>query len=113
MSGSRAPSAADGLDDLKDLDRVIHEPARLLVVAHLYVVDSADSTFLVAQTGLTWGNLSSHVTRLEKAGYVEVIKEFVERKPRTVLRLTDAGRAAFQGYIARMRGSLDVLERRV
>ena len=71
-------SMVNRLDDLKGLDRVIHEPARLLVVAHLSVVEGADSTFLVAQTGLTWGNLSSHMTRLDKVGYVEVTKEFVE-----------------------------------
>ncbi len=109
MSSRETPSAAAGLDDLRELDRVIHEPARLLVLAHLYVVESADSTFLVAQTGLTWGNLSSHMTRLEQAGYVEVTKEFVDRKPRTLLRLTDEGRSAFGEYIARMRGSLGVL----
>ncbi len=109
MSGDQGHDAVAGLAGLKELDRVIHEPARLLVLAHLYVVESADSTFLVAQTGLTWGNLSSHMTRLEKAGYVEVIKEFVDRKPRTILRLTDDGRSAFREYLDRMKGPLDAL----
>jgi len=90
------------LQPLADLDRVIHEPARLMIVAYLYVVESADFTFLMRQTGLTWGNLSSHMSKLEEAGYVEVDKSFVERKPRTMLRLTDAGRAAFREYRKRM-----------
>jgi DNA-binding MarR family transcriptional regulator len=86
------------LRPISELDRVIHEPARLLVMATLYVVDSADYTFLKGQTGLTWGNLSSHLTKLEEAGYVEVEKKFKGRKPNTMLRLTAEGRAAFRAY---------------
>ena len=80
------------------IDRVIHEPARLLIMAQLFVVEGADFLFLMRQTGLTEGNLSSHMSKLEKAGYVEVEKEFVDRKPRTMLRLTDEGRQAFDEY---------------
>jgi DNA-binding MarR family transcriptional regulator len=86
-----------------EIDRVIHEPARLLVVAHLYVVDSADYVFLMQNTGLTWGNLSSHLSKLEEAGYVEVQKDFVDRKPHTMVRLTDAGRSAFDAYRRQMK----------
>ena len=50
------------------------------------------------QTGLTWGNISSHVSKLEDAGYVEVKKDFVEKKPRTTLTLTPEGRRAFENY---------------
>ena len=99
---SAEPIRGEDLQPLADLDRVIHEPARLMIVAYLYVVESADFTFLMRQTGLTWGNLSSHMSKLEEAGYVEVEKAFVERKPRTMLRLTDAGRAAFREYRKRM-----------
>ncbi|MBU0493871.1 MAG: transcriptional regulator [Chloroflexi bacterium] len=67
-------------------------------MALLYVVESADFIFLQRQTGLTWGNLSSHLTKLEEAGYVDVEKEFVDKKPHTMLHLTDQGRAAFQEY---------------
>jgi DNA-binding MarR family transcriptional regulator len=95
---SAEPIRGENLQPLAEIDRVIHEPARLMIVAYLYVVESADFTFLMRQTGLTWGNLSSHMSKLEEAGYVEVEKEFVERKPRTMLRLTDAGRAAFREY---------------
>jgi DNA-binding transcriptional ArsR family regulator len=59
------------------IDKLIHEPARFNIMAHLYVIQSADFLFLQRQTGLTWGNLSSHLVKLEKASYVKVEKEFV------------------------------------
>ena len=86
-----------------EIDRVIHEPARLLVVAHLYVVESADYVFLMQNTDLTWGNLSSHLSKLEEAGYIEILKDFVGRKPHTMVKLTDAGRTAFDAYRRQMR----------
>jgi len=89
--------------DRVEIDRIIHEPARLLVTAHLYVVESADYVFLMQNTGLTWGNLSSHLSRLEEAGYVEILKEFVKRKPHTMVRLTDEGRRAFDAYRRQMK----------
>jgi DNA-binding MarR family transcriptional regulator len=92
----------EDLQPLAEIDRVIHEPARLMIMAYLYVVDSADFTFLMRQTGLTWGNLSSHMSKLEEAGYIEVEKDFVERKPHTMLRLTEKGREAFREYRQRM-----------
>lgn len=83
---------------LDNFNRVIHEPARLLILAYLYAVESADFLFLMSQTGLTKGNLSSHISKLESIGYVEVNKEFVKKIPRTLLRLTDNGRNAFKEY---------------
>jgi len=83
---------------IAEIDRLIHEPARLRIMAYLYVVESADFLFLMRQTGLTHGNLSSHMSKLEAAGYIEVVKEFVDRKPHTMLQLTDKGRTAFQKY---------------
>ena len=80
------------------IDRIIHEPARLKIMAHLYVVESADFLFLMRQTGLTFGNLSSHMSKLESVGYIKVEKEFVDKKPHTMLRLTKKGRNAFQKY---------------
>ncbi|MCP4357056.1 MAG: transcriptional regulator [Chloroflexi bacterium] len=84
------------------IDKLIHEPARLMIMANLYVVESADFTFLMNQTGLTWGNVSSHLTKLEKAGYVAVEKTFVGKRPYTLLHLTADGRAAFQTYRQKM-----------
>ena len=94
---------------LAEVDRIIHEPARLLIVAVLYVVDSADFLFLMNQTGLTRGNLSSHLIKLEEAGYVEVRKEFVKKMPRTMLMLTEPGHHAFNHYRRRMKKVLDDL----
>ena len=86
------------LQPIADIDRLVHEPARLMILAILYVVESADFLFLMHQTGLTRGNLSSHMSKLEDAGYVDIKKEFVGKIPRTLLRLTDKGREAFQIY---------------
>lgn len=83
---------------IRKIDRVIHEPGRLMIMAQLYVVKSADFLNLKRQTGLTWGNLSAHMSKLEVAGYIEVEKEFVEKKSHTMLHLTDKGRIAFQTY---------------
>jgi DNA-binding MarR family transcriptional regulator len=97
------------LADIGDIDRLIHEPARLTLMALLYVLDSADFTFLMAQTGLSWGNLSSHMSKLEAAGYIAVEKDFVERRPHTMLCLTASGREAFRQYRQTMMGVLDDL----
>jgi DNA-binding MarR family transcriptional regulator len=99
----------ENLQPLTDLDRVVHEPARLLILAYLYVVESADFLFLMRQTGLTKGNLSSHMSKLETAGYVEVVKEFIDKIPRTMLRLTKQGRQAFKNYRQSMKQVLDDL----
>jgi len=87
---------------LDEVDRLIHEPARLKIIALLYVLESADFTFLLNQTGMTWGNLSSHMTKLEEAGYLEVEKTFKGRRPNTMLKLTEKGRQAFQTYRQQM-----------
>ena len=92
-----------------DIDRVVHEPARLLVLANLYVVESADYQFLMNRTGLTWGNLSSHMTKLEDAGYIEVTKTFKGKKPHTMMNLTPEGREAFRSYRQQMKQVLDDL----
>jgi DNA-binding MarR family transcriptional regulator len=97
----------DNLQPLAEIDRVIHEPARLLIVAVLSVVESADFLFLMNQTKLTRGNLSSHLSKLEAAGYVEIKKEFVEKIPRTLLSLTEEGRKAFAEYRQKMQQVLD------
>lgn len=89
-----------------ELDRLVHEPARLLLVSNLYVVDEADFVFLSRRTGLTAGNISSHMTRLEQAGYVEIDKAIVGKRPRTTYTLTDEGRRAFERYRRQVQGLL-------
>ena len=102
-------SEADELKQVVDIDRIIHEPARFLIMAYLYVVDSADFLFLMNQTGLTRGNLSSHLSKLETAGYVDILKEFVKKMPRTILSLTEPGRTAFNDYRQQMKQVLEDL----
>lgn len=106
--GGKPPDGNGRQPSIAEIDRVIHEPARFMLMSYLYVVDSADFLFLMRRTGLTFGNLSSHMTRLEDAGYIAIDKEFVEKKPHTKLSLTEVGRAAFQGYRQSM---MDVLDR--
>jgi DNA-binding MarR family transcriptional regulator len=93
----------DNLPNINEIDKLIHEPVRLLLMAHLYVVERADFLYLMKQLGLTFGNLSSHMSKLEDAGYIEVEKEFVDKKPVTRLSLTDEGRKAFSHYRSRMK----------
>ena len=102
-----ASPSGDSREPVASIDRLIHEPSRLAIVAHLYVVESADFLFLIRQTGMTWGNLSVHISKLESAGYVEVKKEFLGKKPHTVVSLTVQGRAAFEAYRRNMREVLD------
>ena len=78
-------------------------------MAQLYVVQSADFTFLLHQTEMTPGNLSAHLSKLEEAGYVEVTKEFIERKPHTALALTKKGRVEFKEYRKRVKQFVEKL----
>lgn len=86
------------LRDLIDVDRIIHEPARLVIIAILYAVESADFLYLLRETELTKGNLSSHLSRLEEAGYITIEKTFQGKVTRTICRLTGRGREAFRTY---------------
>ena len=86
------------LQPIAEIDPLIHAPTRLKIMAFLSVVESADFTFLMNQTGLTRGNLSVNLRKLEEAGYVSIKKEFVDRIPRTLIRLTGEGRQAIQIY---------------
>lgn len=95
---------------LVDPDRLIHEPNRLALLVVLSAVEEADFLFLMEQTGLTKGNLSSHTAKLEAAGYIEVEKTFVGKIPRTVYRLTDAGAAGLRRYRKHMAGVLGSLD---
>jgi DNA-binding transcriptional ArsR family regulator len=78
-------------DDLI-IDRLIHEPARLAILTVLSSVKDADFVFLQRATGLTKGNLSSHLTKLEEAGLVDIRKRFVHKKPNTNAALTPTGK---------------------
>jgi DNA-binding MarR family transcriptional regulator len=99
-----------GLRGLAEVDRLVHEPARLMILMVLYTVEVADFTFLTNATELTDGNLSSHIGKLEAAGYVEVEKGYAGKRPRTLLRLTPQGRQAVDNYRKTMQQALRNLD---
>jgi DNA-binding MarR family transcriptional regulator len=99
----------NALQPIADLDRVVHSPPRLMILAYLAAVDSADFIFLMNQVDLTRGNLSSHLKTLEEAEYVSINKEFVDKVPRTLIRLTNKGQEAIQTYREQMRKVIDDL----
>jgi len=86
-----------------EIDKLIHEPARLKIIAQLYVVESADFLFLMRQTGLSQGNVSGHLSKLEDAAYVEIVKGYIGKRPQTIISLTKKGREMFKIYIKNMR----------
>ncbi len=83
---------------ISELDRVIHEPGRLMIVSLLWPVKECDFLYLQNATEMNKGNLSSHLARLEAAGYIEIEKTYCGKVPWTLLRLTRAGRAAYDKY---------------
>jgi DNA-binding MarR family transcriptional regulator len=86
------------LKQLAEIDPVIHSPTRLMVMTYLYLVENIDYVYLKRVTGLSWGNLSKHLTKLEEAGYVGTEKIFENKKPKTTIWLTETGREAFIKY---------------
>ncbi len=98
---------SDDLRRVTELDRLIHEPARLLIVTILATVESADFLFLQRETGLTKGNLSAHLSKLEGAGYIKIEKTFKGKFPLTICKLTSAGKKALAGYRQQLQEFMD------
>ena len=96
----------DRLHNLADLNRVVHEPGRLAILALLSAVEEADFLYLLNETGLTKGNLSSHLGKLEAAGYVKIEKTYRQKIPLTICRMTATGRTAFEQYRVALKASL-------
>ena len=94
------------MQTIAELDRVIHEPGRLMIVALLFAVERSDFLYLHHETGMNKGTLSSHIARLEEAGYVAVTKTYRGKVPQTLLSLTGAGRRAFEQYRRRLKQAL-------
>lgn len=86
-----------------EVDRLIHEPARLMITTILSTVESADFLYLERETGLTKGNLSSHLSKLESAGYIEIEKTYRGKIPLTVCKLSARGEKAFLNYRDQLR----------
>jgi DNA-binding HxlR family transcriptional regulator len=87
------------MPELPDLNPVIHGKLRLALLSLLTTVEEAEFTWLRTRTGSTDGNLGAQLAKLEEAGYVDVEKKFVERKPQTLYRMTEAGRKALTEYV--------------
>ena len=87
------------MPELPELNPVIHGKLRLALLSLLSGVDEAEFTWLRAKTGSTDGNLGAQLMKLEEAGYVAVEKKFVQRKPQTLYRMTEKGRAALAEYV--------------
>ncbi len=91
---------------MADVDRVIHQPVRLRIMAAMFAIDAdaeVDFTFLRDRLGLTDGNLGAHLERLEEARYIAVRKTFIKRRPKTFIKLSRQGRRAFEDYIEIMK----------
>lgn len=102
MNGQRGAR----VHSLLELDRIVHEPARLAILTILAGAEEVEFKFLEATTGLTRGNLSSHVSRLEAAGYLVVRKAFRGKLPVTSFRIAGAGRRALETYLEQLRSAL-------
>ena len=96
-------------EELANLDRLIHEPARLAILTALSAVARADFIFLKRLTGLTVGNLSSHIAKLAEAGLITIEKQFIHNRPNTLIEITPLGRNAIEKHWQQ----LDSLHRRV
>ena len=103
-------TSKDTENQFPEIDKLIHEPARLKLVAQLYIVESADFVFLTRQTGLTQANVSGHLSKLELADYIDIKKRFVGKRPQTLVSLTRKGREAFKNYTQIMRQMFEGLD---
>lgn len=89
--------------DINQVDEIIHGRIRLAVMAYLSAVSPASFPELTEKTGTTNGNLSTHLTKLESAAYVELEKGYKGKRPQTLVHLTDTGRTAWLKYLDAMR----------
>jgi DNA-binding MarR family transcriptional regulator len=96
--------------DHTHLDDVIHGRLRLGIMAFLSTAQRAPFQELKAKVNATDGNLSTHLTKLEEAGYVRIEKKFEAKKPRTIVHLTTSGRAAWIAYLKRLQALITAAE---
>ena len=102
-------NGSDTLQSMLDVDRLIHQPARLIILTILNVLDSADFLYLLRETGLGKGNLSSHLSRLEQAEYITIEKTYRGKTPMTICQLTRSGQAAFENYREQLKNVVDTM----
>ncbi len=89
-------------DKILQLDPIIHAPNRLAILSILISVESAKFTFLKESIGITDGNLTTHLTKLEANGLITIKKKFVSKKPQTTCAVTEKGRYAFKAYLEKL-----------
>ena len=106
-TGTCGRAEGQALHSLAEVDRLIHEPSRSLILAILAAVESADFLYLQRETGLTKGNLSVHLSKLEKEGYVDIEKTYRGKVPMTLCRMTEKGRLAFNAYLQQLKQFVD------
>jgi DNA-binding MarR family transcriptional regulator len=99
---------SEDFPSLTNFNRILHSPARLTIVAILSTVEEADFTYLLNESGLTKGNLSTHLTKLEQSGYIEIEKTYRGKIPLTLCRLTQAGQTAFKKYRKQLKRFVDI-----
>ena len=102
---------SEELRKLTDIDRLVHEPSRLLILTILYSVEKVDFLYLLRETGFSKGNLSTHLTKLESTGYIEIEKTYRGKIPQTLIHLTKEGREAFDAYRAQLEQLVNRLPR--
>jgi DNA-binding MarR family transcriptional regulator len=100
-------SDSQSAPSLVGVDRLIHEPSRSVILAVLSAVESADFLYLLRETGLTKGNLTVHLSRLEVAGYIEIEKTYRGKLPLTLCHITEKGRQAFKDYRQQLKNFLN------
>jgi DNA-binding MarR family transcriptional regulator len=100
---------SEEIRSISNVDRLLHEPSRTIIVAILYAVESADFLYLQREAGLTKGNLSAHLSKLEAAGYVKIEKTYKGKIPLTLCELTEDGRKAFEDYREQIKNFIENL----
>jgi len=102
-------TSKNNLDLLSNIDLMVHSKSRLMILTYLYVVEEMDYVYLKRVTDLSWGNLSKNILKLEEAGLLETEKKFENKKPKTIIWLTQRGRETFRNYIENLQKVFDSL----
>ncbi len=92
---------------LKELDPLLHSQLRLGIISLLMSVEMAEFTYLQQKTGASSGNISVQLDKLSKASYITIEKEFVGKKPRTLCKITEVGRQAFERYVETLKSYIE------
>jgi DNA-binding MarR family transcriptional regulator len=109
MRSNKEPDSPIDVEKIGNIDKYIHEPSRLKILAHLYSLKVTDFVYLKRVTGFTWGRLSSHLDKLESVGYIQLEKKLIskpksdKKTPTTYIKLTKTGKRAFESYTESMR----------